>query len=45
MSASPRSAPGPDGRPRIALYIMERQPDGSWKIDGCILTESDDKAT
>ena len=36
---------GPDGRPRIALYIMERQPDGSWKIDGCILTESDDKAT
>ena len=36
---------GPDGRPRTALYIMERQPDGSWKIDGCILTESDDKAT
>ena len=36
---------GPDGRPRIALYVMERQPDGSWKIDGCILTESDDKAT
>ena len=36
---------GPDGQPRIALYIMEQQPDGSWKIDGCILTQSDDKAT
>ena len=36
---------GPDGRPRTALYIMEQQSDGSWKIDGCILTESDDKAT
>jgi hypothetical protein len=35
---------GPDGRPVTALYIMEREPDGTWRIDGCILTDSDDKA-
>ncbi len=29
---------GPDGVPVTALYIMERQPDGSWKIGGCLLT-------
>lgn len=23
----------------LALYFMERQPDGSWKINGCILTK------
>lgn len=28
---------GPDGMPVIARYIMERQPDGSWRIDGCVL--------
>ncbi len=28
---------GPDGVPVIARYLMERQPDGSWRIDGCIL--------
>ncbi|MBI4183469.1 MAG: DUF4864 domain-containing protein [Proteobacteria bacterium] len=28
---------GPDGRAVIALYQMQRQPDGSWKIAGCIL--------
>jgi hypothetical protein len=32
---------GPDGRDYLALYIMERQPDGSWKINGCQLTESE----
>lgn len=31
---------GQDGRPTLALYYMQRQPDGSWKIDGCQLTES-----
>jgi hypothetical protein len=36
---------GPDGAPVMALYMMERQPDGSWRINGCILTQSDDKAT
>jgi hypothetical protein len=33
---------GPDGKPVIALYFMERQPDGSWLINGCMLTEDDD---
>lgn len=28
---------GSDGDPATALYIMERQPDGSWKIGGCVL--------
>ena len=31
---------GPDGRIYEALYSMERQPDGSWRIDGCMLLES-----
>lgn len=30
---------GPDGTPVIARYLMEKQPDGRWRIDGCILTE------
>ena len=33
---------GPDGKPVIALYSMERQPDGSWRIDGCMLAKSDE---
>ena len=28
---------GPDGRAYIAHYMMERQPDGSWRINGCYL--------
>jgi hypothetical protein len=28
---------GPDGVPVIARYPMQRQPDGSWRIDGCVL--------
>ena len=28
---------GPDGVPRMALYTMEQQPDGSWRIAGCQL--------
>lgn len=31
---------GPDGKTYEALYSMERQPDGSWRIDGCTLLES-----
>ncbi len=27
----------PEGAPVIALYFMERQPDGSWRINGCQL--------
>jgi len=30
---------GPDGTPRLALYTMEQQPDGSWRIAGCMLTD------
>ena len=33
---------GPDGVPVIALYIMERQSNGVWKIGGCTLLKSDD---
>ncbi len=33
---------GPDGQPVLALYEMQRQPDGSWRINGCILTQSPD---
>ena len=29
---------GPNGIPVTAIYIMERQPDGSWKIGACMLT-------
>ncbi len=32
---------GPDGRDYLALYTMEHQEDGSWKINGCQLTESE----
>jgi hypothetical protein len=32
---------GPDGRAALALYYMEREADGTWKIDGCQLTEDD----
>lgn len=31
---------GPDGRPALAVYEMQRQPDGSWKINGCYLAEA-----
>jgi len=33
---------GPDGRAVLALYSMEQQPDGSWRIGGCTLTEAPD---
>ena len=32
---------GPDGVNYLALYAMEKQPDGTWKINGCQLTKSD----
>lgn len=28
---------GPDGVPVMAAYLMQRQPDGSWRINGCVL--------
>lgn len=31
---------GPDGEVKVALYSMEKQPDGSWKIRACDLAPS-----
>lgn len=36
---------GPDGIARRALYFMQRQPDGSWRIDGCTLLPVADRTT
>lgn len=36
---------GPDGRSYLAHYLMQRQPDGGWKINGCILELLDDRTT
>ena len=33
---------GPDGAPVMALYPMERQADGTWKIGGCYLIPAAD---
>lgn len=33
---------GPDGAPIMALYPMERQADGTWKIGGCYLVPAGD---
>ncbi len=30
---------GPDGRHWLAIYTLQKQPDGSWRINGCVLTE------
>ncbi len=35
---------GPDGVPVMAIYPMQRQADGSWRIDGCVLVGVADKA-
>jgi hypothetical protein len=32
---------GPDGRPALALYDMEHETDGSWRISGCRLVKSE----
>lgn len=36
---------GPDGRPVMALYTMELQPDGNWRIAGCALVAVDERST
>ncbi len=36
---------GPDGHRATAIYTMERQADGSWRIAGCALVESPDLST
>jgi hypothetical protein len=35
---------GPDGRPVLALYEMQRQPDGSWRINGCYFAAAPDQS-
>ncbi|MSP47802.1 MAG: DUF4864 domain-containing protein [Alphaproteobacteria bacterium] len=35
---------GPDGSQVLALYVMERQADGTWRVNGCMLAEPDDEA-
>lgn len=35
---------GPDGRGYLAHYMMERQPDGSWRISGCYLERAQDES-
>jgi hypothetical protein len=32
---------GPDGEAELALYDMEREPDGTWRIAGCMLVHSE----
>ncbi|HEX9447772.1 MAG TPA: DUF4864 domain-containing protein [Dongiaceae bacterium] len=36
---------GPDGRAYLAHYQMQRQADGSWKINGCTLEPLGDQST
>lgn len=36
---------GPDGVPVMAYYLMQQQADGSWRINGCVLTGSNETAT
>lgn len=31
---------GPEGEAQLALYSMQREPSGQWRIDGCILVRS-----
>jgi hypothetical protein len=33
---------GPDGITYEAIYTMERQPDGSWQINGCAIVRAPD---
>ncbi len=35
---------GPDGVPVVAYYLMEREADGHWRIDGCVLMGSAESA-
>jgi hypothetical protein len=34
---------GPDGVSVLALYEMQRQPDGSWRINGCSIARAPDQ--
>ncbi len=41
----PLAVIGPSGVSETALYIMEQQPDGSWKIGACIMAREPGKDT
>jgi hypothetical protein len=41
----PLAVVGPSGVSEMALYIMEQQPDGSWKIGACIMAREPVKNT
>ena len=43
--AQPVFVIGPDGVSRRALYFLERQSDGRWLIDGCVLLPAADRTT
>ncbi len=34
---------GPDGKRVLALYVMERQADGTWRVNGCMLADPEDE--
>ena len=36
---------GPTGQVEIASYLMERQPDGSWRINGVVMRKATDTLT
>ena len=35
---------GPDGLSYLAYYTMEKQPDGTWRINGCYLMRAPDES-
>jgi len=35
---------GPNGAAFTAMYLMERQPDGAWRLGGCLLSPRESKA-
>ena len=35
---------GPDGFSYLAYYTMEKQPDGTWRINGCYLVRAPDES-
>ena len=36
---------GPDFEVVTAYYVMQRQADGTWRINGCVLQAAPDQAT
>jgi len=32
---------GPDGKSYLAVYTLEHEPDGTWKINGCSIVDDD----